>query len=173
MKYITHRNRFLSLVVICIGGWIEWRPEWWLATLSRWYTAHACASSGLLEALWSFLFSYLLCHSFYILLALFYENGWRFPEINSWRRGMREKRGTIPDKLLMKTLSFWQISPHSCNNGHKEGLSLQWNLLINGLCNPCGGGLEYLHCSSASRKRRPKGNPVPGGITGPPCSWGI
>jgi hypothetical protein len=38
---------------------------------------------------------------------------------------------------------------------------------------PCGGGLEYLHRSPASRKRRQKGNPVPGGITGPPCSWGI
>jgi hypothetical protein len=25
----------------------------------------------------------------------------------------------------------------------------------------------------ASRRRRRKGNPVPGGITGSPCSWGI
>jgi hypothetical protein len=37
----------------------------------------------------------------------------------------------------------------------------------------CGGGLEYLHRNPASRKRRRKGNPVPGGITGPPCSGGI
>jgi hypothetical protein len=36
-----------------------------------------------------------------------------------------------------------------------------------------GGGLEYLHHSPASRKRGRKGNPVPRGITGPPCSWGI
>jgi hypothetical protein len=35
------------------------------------------------------------------------------------------------------------------------------------------GRLKYLHRSPASRKRRRKGNPVPGGITGPPCSWGI
>jgi hypothetical protein len=28
-------------------------------------------------------------------------------------------------------------------------------------------------CSPANRKRRQKGNPVPGVITGPPCSWGI
>jgi hypothetical protein len=35
-----------------------------------------------------------------------------------------------------------------------------------GLRAPCGGGLEYLHRSSASRKRWQKGNPVPGGITG-------
>jgi hypothetical protein len=33
-------------------------------------------------------------------------------------------------------------------------------------------GLEYVHRSPASRKRRRKRNPVPGGITGPPCSWG-
>jgi hypothetical protein len=33
-------------------------------------------------------------------------------------------------------------------------------------------GLEYLHRCPASRKRRHKGNQVPGGITGPPCSWG-
>jgi hypothetical protein len=37
---------------------------------------------------------------------------------------------------------------------------------------PCGGALEYLHRSPASRRRRRKGNPVPGGITGPPCHWG-
>jgi hypothetical protein len=38
---------------------------------------------------------------------------------------------------------------------------------------PCGGGVEYLHRSPESRRRRRNGNPVPGGITGPPCSWGI
>jgi hypothetical protein len=31
---------------------------------------------------------------------------------------------------------------------------------------PRGGGLEYLHRGHASRKRRQKGNPVPGGLTG-------
>jgi hypothetical protein len=36
---------------------------------------------------------------------------------------------------------------------------------------PCGGGFST--AVPASRKRRQKGNPVPGGITGPPCSWGI
>jgi hypothetical protein len=30
------------------------------------------------------------------------------------------------------------------------------------MSNPCGGGLEYLHRNPASRKRRQKGNPVPG-----------
>jgi hypothetical protein len=38
---------------------------------------------------------------------------------------------------------------------------------------PCGGGLEYRHRSLASRKRRQKGNPFPGGIAVPPYSWGI
>jgi hypothetical protein len=33
-------------------------------------------------------------------------------------------------------------------------------------------GVEYLHRSPASRRRRRKGNPVPGSITGPPCSGG-
>jgi hypothetical protein len=41
------------------------------------------------------------------------------------------------------------------------------------LNDPCGGGIEYLTRSPESRERRRKGNPVPGGITGPPCSWGI
>jgi hypothetical protein len=35
-----------------------------------------------------------------------------------------------------------------------------------------GGWLEYLHRSPVS-KRRLKGNPVLGGIPGPPCAWGI
>jgi hypothetical protein len=36
-----------------------------------------------------------------------------------------------------------------------------------------GGGVEHLHRSPASRRRRRKGNPVPGDITRPPYSWGI
>jgi hypothetical protein len=38
---------------------------------------------------------------------------------------------------------------------------------------PCIGGLEYFQRNPASRKRRQKGIPMPGGITWPPCSWGI
>jgi hypothetical protein len=38
---------------------------------------------------------------------------------------------------------------------------------------PCAEGVEYLHRIPASSRRWRKGNPVPGGITGPPCSWGI
>jgi hypothetical protein len=38
---------------------------------------------------------------------------------------------------------------------------------------PYGGGFEYLQRSPARRRRRRKENPVPGGITGPPCSWGM
>jgi hypothetical protein len=33
-------------------------------------------------------------------------------------------------------------------------------------------GSNYLHRNPASRKMRRKGNPEPGGITGPPCSSG-
>jgi hypothetical protein len=33
--------------------------------------------------------------------------------------------------------------------------------------------VRYLHLCPLSRRRRRKGNPVPGGITGPPCSGGI
>jgi hypothetical protein len=33
--------------------------------------------------------------------------------------------------------------------------------------------VEYLHLSHASHRRQRKRNPVPGGIIGPPCSWGI
>jgi hypothetical protein len=39
-------------------------------------------------------------------------------------------------------------------------------------CFQYGGGIKYLHRSPASCRRRHKGNPVLGGITGPPCSWG-
>jgi hypothetical protein len=35
------------------------------------------------------------------------------------------------------------------------------------------GGFEYLHRSLVSRRRRRKGNPVPGAVPGPPSSWGI
>jgi hypothetical protein len=35
------------------------------------------------------------------------------------------------------------------------------------------GGFEYLHHNPAICSRRRKGNPVPRGITGPPCFWTI
>jgi hypothetical protein len=44
---------------------------------------------------------------------------------------------------------------------------------VNDRAHPRGGVFEYLHRSAANRRRRRKRNPVPGGITGPPCSWGI
>jgi hypothetical protein len=59
-------------------------------------------------------------------------------------------------------------------------LRLQYQVMSRGICggkeamgrlNPCGGGVEYLHRGPASHRRRRKGNPVPGGITGPACSW--
>jgi hypothetical protein len=47
---------------------------------------------------------------------------------------------------------------------YKQGTSLELSSIL------CGGGFKYLHRSPASRRKRRKGNPVPGGITGPPCS---
>jgi hypothetical protein len=38
--------------------------------------------------------------------------------------------------------------------------------------NPCGCGVEYLHRDPASRSRRRKWDPVLGGITRLPSSWG-
>jgi hypothetical protein len=38
---------------------------------------------------------------------------------------------------------------------------------------PCGGGVEYLYRSPASRRRQRKGNLVPGVITARPCSGGM
>jgi hypothetical protein len=57
-------------------------------------------------------------------------------------------------------------------------LALDWTILFRGytygdLALQVEGGLQHLHHSPASRKRRCKGNLVPGGITGPPCSWEI
>jgi hypothetical protein len=37
---------------------------------------------------------------------------------------------------------------------------------------PCGGGLECIHRSPVSNRKRRKGKPMPGGITGPPYHWG-
>jgi hypothetical protein len=37
---------------------------------------------------------------------------------------------------------------------------------------PCGGGIQYLHRIHASRRRRRKGNPLPGGHNWATCHWG-
>jgi hypothetical protein len=50
---------------------------------------------------------------------------------------------------------------------------LKSRMLVHYWESPGGSRLEYLHCGPASRKRRRKGNPVPRGISEPPCSWGI
>jgi hypothetical protein len=53
------------------------------------------------------------------------------------------------------------------------GSKLLLLLLLGSWEPPREGGFEYLHRSPTSHRRRRKGNPVPGGISGPPCSWGI
>jgi hypothetical protein len=45
-------------------------------------------------------------------------------------------------------------------------------LLKRDISTACGGGLKYIHLRPESRRRRRKGNPAHGGITGPPCHWG-
>jgi hypothetical protein len=48
---------------------------------------------------------------------------------------------------------------------------VKWELLKR-LLYPRGIRLEYRHHSTVGRKRRWKGNPLPGDVTGPPCSRG-
>jgi hypothetical protein len=50
--------------------------------------------------------------------------------------------------------------------------NLLYRIVYIRMSSTCRCGLEYLHRSPASRRRRRKGNPVPKGITGPPCHWG-
>jgi hypothetical protein len=52
--------------------------------------------------------------------------------------------------------------------------STRYNIMtVQGQNTLCGGGFQYLHRSHESRRRRRKGNPVPGGITGPPYFWAV
>jgi hypothetical protein len=64
------------------------------------------------------------------------------------------------------TSQRWPLSRHQDEG--KSAVVFRVTQLI-----PCGGGLENFHRSPPSRRRRRKGNPVPGVRTGPPCSWGI
>jgi hypothetical protein len=65
-------------------------------------------------------------------------------------------------KQLYSVQSFWAPSIAT-------ELLESFLLLLRVLYIPCGGRIEYLHRSTASRMRRRKGNPVHGGISGPPC----
>jgi hypothetical protein len=74
----------------------------------------------------------------------------------------RQRRGKHTSSKMQAVFSTW-----SEQSAYKKCSAVQNSSI------PCGGGVEYPHCSPASRRRRRKGNLVPGGITGPPCSWGI
>jgi hypothetical protein len=63
------------------------------------------------------------------------------------------------DDKTMKELLGTMISLRSLPRLHYEEQ----------LRSTCGGGLEYFHRISVSRKRWKKGNPEPGRIAGPPC----
>jgi hypothetical protein len=71
-----------------------------------------------------------------------------------------------PDITFCPKVVFWNLL--SCLFG-----AIPEGYIYRDLSLQVGGGLEYLHRSPASRKRRRKGNPVPEGLAGPPCSWGI
>jgi hypothetical protein len=58
------------------------------------------------------------------------------------------------------------------SNALSKSVILLLLLLLLCYSTPCGGGFEYLHRNPASCRRRWKENPMPGVITGPPCSWG-
>jgi hypothetical protein len=58
----------------------------------------------------------------------------------------------------VKNAAFWDVTPR----GIYYKLTFWRNEWV-----------EYLHRSPASRKRPRKWNPVSGGLSGPPCSWGI
>jgi hypothetical protein len=48
-----------------------------------------------------------------------------------------------------------------------------FNLNRNDISTPCRGRLEYFRHSPVSHQRWQKGNPMPRGITGQHCSWGM
>jgi hypothetical protein len=84
------------------------------------------------------------------------------------------------DDMLYTHLS---ITTSSCTRRNVHRSSWSWILLVSyqhilfinlsvHYFYQCGGGLEYPHRSPTNRRRRRKGNPVPGHITGPPCHWG-
>jgi hypothetical protein len=79
------------------------------------------------------------------------------------------KRRTSPALWVgqINVTAAFKTPPAGCNELFGGHLLLE---ALHTLKSPRGGGLEYL---PASCRRRRKGNPVPGGITGSPCSWGI
>jgi hypothetical protein len=67
------------------------------------------------------------------------------------------------------TLEFTNVKTLCCGNNNLSGMpECRTRVWV-----PMWGGLEYLHHSPESCKRRGKKNPLPRGITGPPCSWRI
>jgi hypothetical protein len=81
-----------------------------------------------------------------------------------WTVGRREK-SLVPAGKKKRLSNPWpvgiptELSRLVCCWGYIN--SCKTSMFHIGL--PCGGGVEYLHRSPASRRRRRKGNPVPGG----------
>jgi hypothetical protein len=91
-----------------------------------------------------------------------------------WREGDRSFSVTKPVSLSITTRAIWHSVLLKERNPNTILLAMAYKTrtLHNIKVLPCGGGIEYLHRSPTNRKRRRKGNLVPGGISGPPCSWG-
>jgi hypothetical protein len=76
----------------------------------------------------------------------------------------------------MKQCMHIEVTRHLCGDSRCDNNNALWcavlalKTLLVLVSISCGGGLEYLHRSSARRKRRQKGTQCPGGITGLSCS---
>jgi hypothetical protein len=98
--------------------------------------------------------------------------------MNNWRPGVRFPTEAKGFSLLRSIQTGFRAHPELYPVGTREYFLVtklprhEYNhSFLSSI--PVWRGLEYLHRSPDSRKRRRKGNPVPGGITGRPCSWGI
>jgi hypothetical protein len=86
---------------------------------------------------------------------------------------IREVCGSYPDQSSVRGVSSvpsGDCHPNGCLTPRQTGrLTVGRNITLTLTMSR----RSDFHRSPASRRRRPKGNPVPGDITGPPCSWAI
>jgi hypothetical protein len=91
-------------------------------------------------------------------------------ELQTWslvRKGSPQRHNS--NKHLVMTTKRGSTPRHTDLLAISRNVTLTLTLTLTRI--PRGGGLEYLHRSPASRKRRQTGKAVPEDVTGPPCSW--